>query len=120
MMPVVKRQQNKPQGPAGAFKMPEPEAPEEEPQDKEYQDFKADIFRLSGLPLPAPTKAEPTQPSKFNKDNATDIDFKEIPKHDDKEKDKKPGAPMLAAPKKESMARLRDIVATFEQSISKS
>lgn len=115
------RQQNKPQSqrPDGAFKMPEPEAPEEEPQDKEYQDFKADIFRLSGLPLPAPTKAEPAPSSKFNKDDATDIDFKEIPKKDDEEKDKKPGAPMLSAPKKESMAHLRDIVAQFEQSISK-
>lgn len=114
------RQQNKPQSqrPDGAFNMPEPEpeTPEEEPQDKQYQDFKADIFRLSGLPLPAPAKPA-TKPSKIDTTGAVDVDFKELPasdKKDDDEEDK--GKPaMLPAPKKEDMARLRDLVAEFDR-----
>ena len=109
------RQQNKPQQPANDFKMPEPEMPEEEPADKEYQNFKADIFKLSGLPLPAPQKPM-VKPSKFDTTSATDIDFKDVSDKKDDKVGNKPAA--LPAPKKEDMSRLRDLVAEMDAPVS--
>jgi hypothetical protein len=107
------RQQNKPkpQSPDGAFKMPEPEP--DEPKDQEFQDFKADLFKLSGLPLPAPAQQPEKVPSKFDNSDAVDIDFKEVPKKDDEED--KGNAPMLPGPKKEDISKFRDIVDKFEK-----
>jgi hypothetical protein len=109
------RQQNKQNSNSADVKIdiPEPEEEDEEPQDKEFQDFKADLFKLSGLPLPAPEKKDEKQPSKYNTDDAVDVDFREVPSDDEKDNQGKPS--MLPAPKKEDISKFRDIVDKFEK-----
>jgi hypothetical protein len=108
------RQNNKPQNQGQGKPIVQPQEPEqeEEPEDKQYQDFKADIFKLSGLPLPAPQKPV-VKPSKYDNSDAIDVDVKDITnRKDDKENNKPMGLP---APKKENMAQLRDLVAEMDK-----
>lgn len=106
------KQQNKPEPQA---QPQQPEMPDDEPEDKEYQDFKADIFKLSGLPLPAPQK--PTvKPSKYDTSDAVDVDVKDITNRKDDEKDNKPIG--LPAPKKEGIAYFRDLVSEMDAPVS--
>ena len=90
----------------------EPEADQEEPSSPDFDQFKADLFKLSGLP--APEKKDDETPSKYNNDDAIDVDFKEIPSDDEKKDDQ--GKPnMLPAPKKENIADFRNIVDKFSK-----
>lgn len=90
----------------------EPEVNQEEPSSPDFDQFKADLFKLSGLP--APEKKDDETPSKYNNDDAIDVDFKEIPSDDEKKDDQ--GKPnMLPAPKKENIADFRNIVDKFSK-----
>jgi len=76
---------------------PEPAAPD---TDAEYQQSQQDMFRLSGIPLPAP--AQQKKPKKFDTTGAVDADVKEPD-------DKRPGAPGLPGPTNEAEYQGRDV-----------
>jgi hypothetical protein len=93
-------QQNQP---AAAAPQSEPEpAPEKEIDEPEFEKFKADIYKLSGLPLPVP--APEKKPSKYDNSDAIDVDAREVPNKDNN------AVPGLPAPKKEGIAYFRDLV----------
>jgi len=103
------RQQNRPSQDSGNI----PDLDKE--KDQEYQDFKADLFKLSGVPLPAPEKKDDNNPSKFDNSDAVDVDFKEVPSDDEKKNDQ--GKPnMLPGPKKENISYFRDLVDNMQAS----
>jgi hypothetical protein len=77
---------------------PEPTAPDD--TDAEYQQSRQDMFRLSGLPLPAP--AQQKKPKKFDTTGAVDADVKEPD-------DKRPKAPGLPGPTNEAEYQGRDV-----------
>jgi hypothetical protein len=96
------QQQNQP---AAAAPEPEP-APEKEIEEPEFEKFKADIYKLSGIPLPAPAPAK--KPSKYDNSDAIDVDAREVPNKDNN------AVPGLPAPKKEGIAYYRDLIAEMD------
>jgi hypothetical protein len=78
---------------------PEPAEPN---ADAEYQQSRQDMFRLSGLPLPAPASTQQKKPKKFDTTDAVDADVKEPD-------DKRSGAPGLPGPTNEAEYQGRDV-----------
>ncbi len=84
---------------------PEP-ASEKEIEEPEFEKFKADIYKLSGIPLPAP--APEKKPSKYDNSDVIDVDAREVPNKDNN------AVPGLPAPKKEGIAYFRDLVSKMD------